>query len=268
MPESRNAARRLGLIGLGGVGRIIADSIATTSGARISLCGVLTRPLDPNPPPVPMTTELVELLGTAPDMIAECAGHSAVAEFGPEILRRGIDFIVISIGALADPQVEGALKDATAGGGRLIFCSGAIGGIDALAAAKLAGLDSVRYRSRKPPLAWRGTPAEQAIDLTGLMAPTIFYRGTAREAALRYPQNANVAATVALAGVGFERTEVEMIADPTATENTHELDVAGAAGSFSIRLVGRPMQGNPKTSALTAYSMLRVVANLALPVVL
>lgn len=268
MSQLNETPRRLGLIGFGGVGRVLAAEIGSASAGRMVLAGILTRPLEPNPYPVPMTTELADLLAAKPDLVAECAGHLAVAEFGPPILRRGIDLVVISIGALADPSIEAELTEASATGGRLILCSGAIGGIDALAAAKLAGLTSVRYRSRKPPLAWRGTPAEQAVDLGSLTEPTVFYRGSAREAARNYPLNANVAATVAFAGLGFERTEVEMMADPGAKGNIHEVDVEGAAGSFTVRLVGRPMASNPKTSTLTAYSVLHTVANAVLPIVL
>jgi aspartate dehydrogenase len=269
LPRLPNKPLRLGVIGFGGVARVVATKAEAASGGRLVLSGILTRPLVENPTAVPMTTDLDEFLATAPDLVAECAGHAAVVEFGPEILRRGIDLIVISIGSLADQALENSLREAAvAGGSRLIFSAGAIGGIDALVAARLAGLTSVRYRSRKPPLAWRGTPAEQIVDLAGLTQATVFYRGSAREAALQYPQNANVAATISLAGLGFERTEVEMIADPAAAGNTHELDIEGLAGNFSIRLVGNPMPDNPKTSALTAYSVLRAVLNDVLPVIL
>jgi aspartate dehydrogenase len=269
LPRLPSKPLRLGIIGFGGVARVVAAEAEAASFGRLVLSGILTRPRVDNPTAAPMTTALDAFLATAPDLVAECAGHRAVVEFGPAILRRGIDLIVISIGSLADEALETSLREAAiAGGARLIFSAGAIGGIDALAAAKLAGLTSVRYRSRKPPLAWRGTPAEQLVDLAGLREATVFYRGSAREAALQYPQNANVAATIALAGLGFERTEVEMIADPAAAGNAHELDVEGAAGSFSVRLVGHPMPDNPKTSALTAYSVLRAVLNEILPVVL
>ena len=126
---------------------------------------------------------------------------------------------------------------------------------------RLSGLKSVRYRSVKPPIAWRGTPAEQQIDLDAIKQRTVFYRGGAGEAALKYPQNANVAATLALAGVGFEATEVELVADPAAPGNVHEIEVDGEAGSFTIRLQGRPSKSNPKSSALTAFSVARALLN-------
>jgi len=126
---------------------------------------------------------------------------------------------------------------------------------------RLGGLDSVRYRSIKPPAAWRGTPAEQAIDLDRIETQAVAYRGTAREAALLYPKNANVAATVALAGLGFDRTEVEIVADPAARYNTHEIEAEGASGTLALRLVNLPSPENPKTSALTALSLVRALLN-------
>jgi aspartate dehydrogenase len=126
---------------------------------------------------------------------------------------------------------------------------------------RIGGLASVRYRSRKPPAAWRGSPGEKVVDLGKLEEPAVLYRGTAREAALLYPQNANVAAAVALAGLGFEQTEVELVADPAAPGNVHEIEVEGAAGRFAIELQGKPSRTNPKTSALAALSVARALLN-------
>ena len=126
---------------------------------------------------------------------------------------------------------------------------------------RFAGLTSVRYRSRKPPLAWRGSPAERLVDLGKLCERTVLYAGTAGEAALLYPQNANVAAAVALAGLGFDATEVELDADPDAPGNVHEIEAEGAAGRFAIQLQGKPSRTNPKTSALAALSVARALLN-------
>ena len=155
-------------------------------------------------------------------------------------------------------DVVAALRQAGAG----------IGGLDAIAAMRLGGLHAVRYRSRKPPAAWRGSPAEQVADLDKLTARTVHYRGNAGEAALRYPQNANVAAAVALAGLGFEKTEVELVADPAAPGNVHEIEAEGVAGRFAIQLQGRPSRNNPKTSALAALSVARALINLEATIVI
>jgi aspartate dehydrogenase len=178
------------------------------------------------------------------------------------VLRNGIDCLVISVGALADPKLLARLKAAAQDGvSRILLPAGAIGGIDAIAAMRVAGLTQVRYRSRKPPAAWRGSPAEQVVDLAKLTKRTVLYKGTAGEAALLYPQNANVAAAVALAGLGFDATEVELVADPDAPGNVHEIEAEGAAGKFAIQLQGKPSRGNPKTSALAAMSVARALMN-------
>jgi aspartate dehydrogenase len=205
---------------------------------------------------------LDQLLALRPELIAEVAGQQAVAQHGETVLRNGVDLLVISVGALADMALFERLKSAAqASRSRILLPAGAIGGIDAIAAMRMGGLSLVRYRSRKPPLAWRGSPAEKLVDLAALAKPAVLYRGNAREAALLYPQNANVAAAIALAGLGFERTEVELVADPAAAGNVHEIEVEGAAGRFAIELEGKPSRTNPKTSALAALSVARAIRN-------
>ncbi len=134
-------------------------------------------------------------------------------------------------------------------------------GIDLLASARLAGLDRVRYVSRKPPNAWRGTPAERLLQLNSLAQRIEFFTGSAREAARQYPQNANVAAAIALAGIGFEATEVVLTADPTAIGNEHWFEAQGAFGRAEVRIAGNPLPENPKTSWLAALSLARAVLN-------
>ena len=185
------------------------------------------------------------------------------------MLESGIDLVVVSIGALAEASMLDRLRAAARrGAARLLLPAGAIGGIDAIAAMRLGGLYSVRYRSVKPPAAWRGSPAEKLADLDRLAKRTLLYEGSAREAALGFPQNANVAATVALAGLGFEATRVELIADPDAPGNIHEIEAEGATGRVAIRLQGKPSATNPKTSALTALSVARTLANEAASIVI
>src|SRR5262249_57742614 len=135
------------------------------------------------------------------------------------VLRAGIDLLMVSVGALADPSVERAiLASACAGGGRAIVVSGAIGGLDALAAAAVGGLTSVTHITRKPARALL-SPDEAAI----LTEPRELFCGTAREGALRFPESINVAAAVSLAGIGLDRTEVRVLADPTIERNHHQV---------------------------------------------
>lgn len=201
-----------------------------------------------------------ELLAAHPDLVVEAAGHAAVAALGPAVLAAGIDLVVSSVGALADADLAARLDTAArAGGGRLALLPGAIGGLDILAAARLSGLEAVAYVSRKPPAAWRGTPAEALLDLAAIREPATFYEGSAATAARDFPKNANVAATVALAGLGFEATRVRLVADPTTTRNVHEIVFRSAAADVTIRIEGRPSPGNPKTSATTGWSLAHAI---------
>ncbi len=264
--------KAVGLIGCGGIaGDVIA---ALRDIGAVKVVGALCRPgraakASAALPEIAIVESLDELLAHNPTLVAEVAGQDAVSEYGPAVLRAGMNLLVISVGALAEQKLLQALRAAAHDGGSRIFLPpGAIGGIDAIAAMRLGGLNAVRYRSRKPPAAWRGSPAEKVADLDKLTSRTVLYRGTAGEAALLYPQNANVAAAVALAGLGFDATEVELVADPDAPGNVHEIEADGAAGRFAIQLQGKPSRSNPKTSALAALSVARALINLEAAIVI
>jgi len=200
-------------------------------------------------------------LPTRPDLVIDCGGHQAFAAHGPVALAMGIDVMTVSLGALASPQIEKSLQDAAvSGGARLQLLSGAIGGLDALCSAQVGGVSKVNYTGRKPPNGWRGSLAETTIDLDRISAPTTHFTGTAREAALAYPKNANVAAAVAFAGIGLDDTQVQLIADPTVTENIHEVAVTGDFGSFHFQIAGKGLPGNPRSSALAAMSIVAALA--------
>ena len=257
----------VGLIGCGGIAQDVLAALRASPANGVSIVGALARPGRGEAARarlcgVDVVEALDALLARGPALVAEVAGQSAVAEHGDAVLRSGVDCLVISVGALADPALFARLRSAAHdGSSRILLPAGAIGGLDAIAAMRVAGLTSVRYRSRKPPAAWRGSPAEQAVDLDQLTRRTVLYKGTAGEAALLYPQNANVAAAVALAGLGFDATEVELVADPDAPGNIHEIEAEGVAGSFSIQLQGKASRTNPKTSALAALSVARALLN-------
>lgn len=256
------------IIGFGAIAQDVIEILATADGGPVDQISVLVREgreagvraaLGDG---ARVTNDINVLLEAKPDVVVECAGHSAVAMFGTRVLSHGTDLIVASVGALADVDLAVKLDAAArASGAQCVIPSGAIGGIDALGAARLSGLTSVTYTGTKPPGAWVGTPAEEVTDLTALTAPCTFFEGTAREAARSYPKNANVAATLALAGLGMDETKVRLIADPSATENIHAFTVVSTALEFSMQLVGKPSPRNPKTSRSTACSIARAVLN-------
>lgn len=250
---------RIAVIGYGAMAHYLLPQLAHMLPHAQFAVVVRTAPNAAAPVPpegVQLLTSAAALLAWQPNLAIECAGHAAVRDYAPSLLRAGCEVIVVSVGVLGDAALRAELQAcAQAGGCRLRTVAGAIGGLDALAAARSAGLDVVRYTGRKPPLAWTGTPAAAQFDLPSLSTPTVIFEGNAAEAAQRYPKNANVTAAVALAGVGFEATQVTLVADPSVTQNCHELEVRGAFGEFSIRLANAPLPQNPKTSWLAALSI-------------
>lgn len=190
------------------------------------------------------------------DLVVDCAGHSALIEHGPAVLLRGIDVLTVSLGALADAALYKTLENAALRGqARLVLASGAIGGLDTLrSAAAGGGLEAVTYVGRKPPGGWKGSPAETKLSLATLTEAAVHFTGTAREAALQYPKNANVAAAVALAGLGFDKTSVELIADPNVASNIHEITGTGTFGEMHFSVAGKSLPENPRSSALAAMS--------------
>ncbi|MXN17935.1 aspartate dehydrogenase [Pseudooceanicola sp. GBMRC 2024] len=242
-------------IGFGAMARSLAESLGRDPRApQITDC--LLRPGAAGPSGLRLHHRAETLIDARPALVVECAGPAAIAEHGPALLSAGIDLAIVSVGALCDDALHARLLCAARdGGAQMLPVTGAIGGLDLLEAARLAGLDSVTYRGIKPPPAWAGSPAEQLIDLGALRGATVFYRGTARQAAGAFPKNANVAAAAALAGTGLDATQVELVADPEATGNRHEILARGAFGEMRFEVTNRPLPGNPRTSWLAALSV-------------
>lgn len=257
----------VGIIGKGAIAGYVRDHLAS-SGHRLG--AVLLRPERLVEFPDDLHVGSVADLPGNIDLMIDCAGHSALIAYGPGILRRGIDLVTVSLGALADQQVFDDLQDtARLGESKLHLASGAIGALDCLQAARTERLETVTYVGRKPPAGWMGSPAEQVLDLAALTkGHAIHFEGTARKAATDYPKNANVAAAVALAGVGFDQTRVKLIADADITENIHEIEAKGDFGSFTFQIRGRSLPDNPRSSALAAMSVVSKLEQLSHPIVL
>lgn len=263
---------RLGIIGSGAIASKLVEVLARELPSRLDVLAVLTSTRSEGAAraaftpfagslatTVTVTPDLDVFLGSRPDLVAECAGHESVQAYGEAILAAGASIIVVSTGALCDDALHARLKAAATGRARLVISAGALASLDMLAAGRLAGAEWIDYTARKPPLAWRGTPAEALIDLAAVTEPTAFFEGDARQAACTYPKNANVAATIALAGLGFDRTRVRLMADPTCDGNLHEIALKSACAEIIYRIAGIPSPDNPKTSLSTAFSLAREI---------
>ena len=201
----------------------------------------------------------VDDLVKMPDLAIEMSGQNGLKEHAIKILEKSIPLGIISVGAFTDENFAVSLADtAEASGVKIHILAGAVAGIDGINAASLAGLSKVIYQGRKHPSSWKGSYADQLIDYDNLAKPTVFFTGTAREAAALFPDNSNVAATIALAGVGLDDTMVELIADPMLEHNIHHIMAEGVFGKLEISMTGLPLAENPKTSSLAAFSALRL----------
>jgi aspartate dehydrogenase len=195
------------------------------------------------------------LLTYQPDVVVEAGGHAALKAHGPAVLRAGVDLLMVSIGALAEPEVECAIDHAARDGqAQAIVVSGAIGALDAIASAAVGGLERVTHTTRKPPRSL--LPADEAAQLR---EPRELFRGSARQGALLFPESINVAAAVSLAGIGLDRTEVRVVADPRVERNQHEVVAQGAFGELRFEIKNVPSDDNPKTGRLVAMSVVHAL---------
>jgi aspartate dehydrogenase len=214
---------------------------------------------------VPFLIGVDDLLARQPDVVVEAASHEAVRAFVPPLLNAGVSLIVLSGGALADDALRETLGRAAAQHGGLLYVpSGGIGGLDALKAACIAGVDEVTIAVTKPAVAWKGIPYVErlGIDLDHLGAPTTLYEGPARAGVPHFPANVNIAAVLSLAGIGLDRTRLRVVADPKLVHNTHYIEVRGKTGNISIKLENVPSAENPKTALLACYSALAALRTL------
>jgi aspartate dehydrogenase len=211
----------------------------------------------------------VDAFDTLPGLVVDCAGHPGLIAHGADVLRNGVPLVTVSFGALADDSIYAQITAAAQHGGTQLFlASGAIGALDSLSAAKIGGLDEVTYIGIKPPAGWRGSAAEDTLDLDNLSTAMTHFDGSARDAALRYPKNANVVAAVALAGIGFDTTAARLVADPNAIANTHIITAKGAFGSFEFKVTGKSLPDSPRTSALAAMSVVDQILRKSAPITL
>jgi aspartate dehydrogenase len=258
---------RIGLIGLGAIGRSIAELWHRLPPRAYRLAGVcvrkhqLDRARSLLADHAPIYTSVEELLDIHPDCVIEAAGHEVVRTYGTTILRRGCSIYVLSVGSLADSELRSSLiSAANDGSSHIMIPAGALAGFDGLLTLASDNLQSVKYTSTKPCQAWEGTVASQGLALEQLTERTIIFRGNAIEAARLFPKNANLAAAVALAGIGFERTQVELVADPNATDNVGTVEAVSQTTTLTLSVKSDP-SSNPKTSANVGASVIAALRN-------
>jgi aspartate dehydrogenase len=240
--------KKVGLIGCGAIGTLIAEAVER----RLVMCdelvlydydlekaGKLKSSLRF---PSTVVLSLDEMLKLQPKVIVEAASQQAAREYVPRIAKKGIDLIVMSTGSLLQLPPQGS---------RVHVPSGAIGGLDALSGAALAGIDEVVLTSRKNP---------RALEMDNRGAQLV-YEGYAEEAAARFPREMNVAATLALT-VKPARVKVQVISDPAVERNTHEISVKWRFGEMFLRFANDPHPENPRTSALAAWSAIELLQRL------
>ena len=218
---------------------------------------------------VPFVVGVKKLIAARPEIVIEAASHEAVREHCEALLSNGIAVIVLSGGALCDDALRERLERAAKEHRALLYVpSGGIGGLDALKAACAAGVDEVSIAVTKPPAAWKGIPYVERlnVDLDHLEGPVTLFEGSAREGVPHFPANVNIAAVLSLAGVGFDRTRLRVVADPALRFNTHFITVKGRTGTIDLRFESVPSPDNPKTAMLACYSALAAFRQFNSPV--
>jgi aspartate dehydrogenase len=235
---------------------LVAVSARDVEAARARMAARLARPV----PVLP----LAELASRA-EIVVECAPAAQFRAIAEPAVRAGRILMPLSVGALLDHL---DLVDlARASGARILPPTGALLGLDAVRAAAEGTIRSVRMITRKPPAGLAGAPylLERGIVLDGLREPVRVFTGTAREGARGFPANVNVAAALALAGIGPDRTRLEIWADPSVTRNTHRIVVEAEEASFEMTIANVPSAENPRTGKITALSVVAALRRLTAP---
>ena len=254
--------QHVALLGYGAIGRAVSELVEARAAGQVEIIGALVR--DPSRYAkeherhgFPFVDGVEALLGLHPELVVEAGGHDAFRQHVPLILEAGVDVLSLSVGALANPETLARTEAAAAAGGsRLRVPSGAIAALDAISAAAVGHVDRVVHTVRKPPATLIEGP--RAAEIVAAGQPVELYAGTAREAALLFPANVNVIAAVSLAGIGLDRTEARILADPAVSRNVHEVLVEGEFGRLFVRIENEPSE-NPKTGRIVAMSVVRAL---------
>src|SRR5712671_6272359 len=261
--------QRVAIAGLGAIGKGVAErldrgidglalaavSARDTARAERAMAGFTHKV------PVLPRARLAEVA----DIVIECAPATVLRDIAEPALAKGRTLIVLSCGALFDnfDLVDLARRQ----GGRILVPTGALLGLDAVQAAAVGTIERVHMITRKPPNGLDGAPylVEHGIAVTGLAGPKRVFSGTAREAARGFPANVNVAAALALAGIGPDHTTIEIWADPGIDRNIHRIEVESDAARLTLQIENVPSLENPKTGRLTPLSVIALLRKLSSP---
>ncbi len=255
---------RICLVGSGAIARRVVELLGPSSTSSIELVAIAVPPGVKRQSWWPEETVQISdpnaLATLDADIVLEVASREAVSQWGFHALKAARKFVICSASALTDDHLRSSLENAARSfGSQLILAHGALGGLHALSAASTLALHEVVHSIRKHPDAWKGTPAEAIADLSSLKEALTIYEGGARDAASSFPANANAVVISSLAGLGLDRTRVQLVADPSARRNIHSIRATGVFGNLDLTIENEPMQTNPKTSEMTALSLVRLL---------
>ena len=254
----------VGIAGYGAIGRAVGRGLlAGVPGVRLAAIGVRDPASVPAPGPG-VAVVAADRLPEQAEVIVECAPAAAFLDIVEPALRAGRIVVTLSCAALLGHAHLPEL--AARHGGRILVPTGALLGLDAVAAAAEGVIHSVRMVTRKPPGGLAGAPhlVRHGIEVTGLAAPLLVFTGSAREAALGFPANVNVAAALSLAGIGPDRTTIEIWADPGVTRNIHRIELDSDAARMTLEIENLPSE-NPRTGRITAQSVLALLRKMRAP---
>jgi aspartate dehydrogenase len=250
---------RIGIVGCGAIGSEVAHAAATMDGvSELHLFDIdpdATQQLRklPRAKVAPSAAALVE----HSDLVIECANKGVVQTVVRDALAKGRKVMLLTIGALADDALrEELLGLARKTGGKIYLPSGAVMGVDGVKAAAEADLKSVTLVTTKPPAGLQ----------SGTDRWTMLFSGPARDAIAQFPKNVNVAATLSLAGLGFDKTHVQVAIDPLATRNSHKVIIEGNFGRARIEVENLPSPTNPATSYLASLSAIALLRRIISPI--
>ena len=202
------------------------------------------------------------------DLVIECATQEAAKYIIPKVVARGVDVMVMSVGALVDDEFrQSIIEKAAQCDCKVYIPSGAICGTDGLRSSTVGEVQEVELITTMPPVSFEGIQyvIDEGIDLSSIKEKTVLYSGSAREAVQLFPRNVNVAAIVSIMGIGFDRTKITIAADPDTKMNTHELKIKGEFGKLCTHTYTVPSPINPRTSNLSVFSAIsaleRIVKN-------